>query len=49
MPMKDILGEDYVYDKAKKDFIEITILHNLVKHYQDIHEICSIEEALGKK
>ena len=49
IPMKDILGEDYVYDKAKKDFIEITILHNLVKHYQDIHEICSIEEALGKK
>lgn len=49
IPMKEILGEDYVFDKAKNDYIEITILHNLVKHYQAHHAICSIAEALGKE
>ena len=49
IPMKEILGENYVFDETKHDFIEITILHNLVKHYQACHEICSIAEALGKE
>lgn len=49
IPMKEILGENYVFDEAKHDFIEITIQHNLVKHYQARHEICSIPEALGKE
>ena len=49
IPMKDILGDDYVYDKSKEDFIAITIFHNLVKKFQDTHEICSIAEALGKE
>ena len=47
IPMKDILGEDYVFDKSKEDSIAITIFHNLVKKFQDTHEICSIAEALG--
>ncbi|MCR4565200.1 MAG: hypothetical protein K5651_03805, partial [Bacteroidales bacterium] len=47
IPMKDILGEDYVFDKSKEDFIAITIFQNLVKKFQDTHEICSIAEALG--
>lgn len=29
--------------------IAITIFHNLVKKFQDTHEICSIAEALGKE
>ena len=49
IPMIDILGEDYVFDKSKEDFIAITIFHNLVKKFQDTHEICSIAEALGKE
>lgn len=49
IPMKEILGENYVFDETKHDFIEITILHNLVKHYQAQHEICSIAEALGQE
>ena len=49
IPMKDILGEDYVYDKSKEDSITITICHNLKEKYQDIHAICSIAEALGKE
>lgn len=49
IPMIDILGEDYVFDKSKEDYITITISHNLVKKFQDTHEICSIAEALGKK
>ena len=49
IPMKVILGENYVYDKSKEDFIDITIFHNMVQHYQVTHSICSIEEALGKE
>ncbi len=49
IPMKNILGEDYVYDKSKEDFIAVTIYHNLVKKFQDTHGICSIAEALGKE
>ena len=47
IPMKDILGENYVFDKEKEDSITITIYHNMVRHYQVNHPICSIEEALG--
>lgn len=49
IPMKNILGEDYVYDKSKDDHIAINILHNLVGKFLDVHEICSIAEALGKE
>lgn len=49
IPMRDILGDDYVYDKEKDDFIAISVYHNMVRHYQVTHSICSIEEALGKE
>ncbi len=49
IPMRDILGDDYVYDKGKDDFIAISVYHNMVRHYQVTHSICSIEEALGKE
>ena len=49
IPMRDILGDDYVYDKEKDDFIAISVCHNMVRHYQVTHSICSIEEALGKE
>ena len=47
--MRDILGDDYVYDKEKDDSIAISVYHNMVRHYQVTHSICSIEEALGKE
>ncbi len=47
IPMKKILGEAYVYDKEKNDFITITVCHNNAAYYVDSHEICSIAEALG--
>lgn len=49
IPMRDILGDDYVYDKEKDDFIAISVYHNMVRHYQVTHSVCSIEEALGKE
>ena len=49
IPMRDILGDDYVYDKEKDDFIAISVYHNMVRHYQVTHSISSIEEALGKE
>lgn len=49
IPMRDILGDDYVYDKEKDDSIAISVYHNMVRHYQVTHSICSIEEALGKE
>ena len=49
IPMRKILGDDYVFDKEKKDSITITVYHNMVRHYQVNHLICSIEEALGDK
>ncbi|MCR5277773.1 MAG: AAA family ATPase [Bacteroidales bacterium] len=49
IPMREILGDDYVFDKEKQDFITITVYHNMVRHYMESHEICSIAEALGKE
>ena len=49
IPMRDILGDDYVYDKEKDDFIAISVYHNMVRHYQVTHSVCSIEEELGKE
>ena len=49
IPMRDILGDDYVYDKEKDDFIAISVYHNMVRHCQVTHSICSIEESLGKE
>lgn len=35
IPIKLILGDDFVYSKDKKDFITISIYNNMVMHYQD--------------
>ena len=48
IPMKDILGDNYVFETEKEDSITITVYHNMVRHYQVNHPICSIEEALGE-
>ena len=49
IPMREILGEDYVFDKGKEDSITISVCHNMVPHFVESHQICSIAEALGEE